>query len=210
MNLSDTLYGKEILESMRKSKKRYIKLLLGLCLMFFSIFSVFAYLIYKESGLGKLETVGPIALGGISIYFIVLFGLACWRTPEKILDKSIDKKLKTAELKRLFVEELNQKPSCILKLEKRSGKVLFTKHFIIHYNEKKATFLNVTIMRLDDMDDLSVIVTQSNGIITSYVHRYEKRNQPKCVQKITFLRKSDSDAFLERVFMLRPQLEIKN
>lgn len=211
MKLSETLYGKEIFDSMKKSNKRHKKMVVGLCLLMFAILAGFAYLFYKEGELEQLRGWGPVILGGVMVYFFVILSLTLSRTPEKILKKSINKNLQTEELKKWFAEELNQKPSCILKLGKKSGKVLFTKHFVIQYNENSVfSSENLRILRLDDMDSVLVTVMRNYGIDISYSHRYEKREQPKCVQHITFRKESDSDAFLNQVCMLRPQLEVKN
>lgn len=211
MKISETLYGKEILDSIRKSNKYHKKLVVGLCLLMFAILAGFAYLLYKEGELEQLRGWGSVIFGGVTVYFLVILSLTLSRTPEKILKKSINKNLQTEELKRWFAEELNQKPSGILKFGKKSGKVLFTKHFVIQYNEK-CVFAsgNLMILRLDDMDSVSVTVMGNYGISIAYNHKYEKRNRPKCVQYITFRKESDSDAFLNQVCMLRPQLEVKH
>lgn len=210
MKLSDTLYGKEIWESVRKSKKRNTKLVVGMCSIMIASFAGLAYLLYKEGELEQTGQWGAVILGLFLVYFLGIIGFTLLTTPEKILNKIINRKLKSEELKRWLVEELNQKPSCILKLEKKAGKVLFTKHFVIQYNENSVfSSGSFTILRLDDMDSVSVTAMQSYGIVMSYRHRYEKKGQSKCAQIITFRRKSDSDAFFNRVCMLRPKLEVK-
>lgn len=209
MSISNTLYGKEILDSIRKSKKRFLKMMVGLGIFEFSIMGIFVYLFYIEGELEKLQGEASVFGAIVAGCFWTAIGITAWKKPEKVLNKIMNKSLKTDQLKGLFLEELNQKPSSMLQLKKNSGKVLFTKHFAVHYNEKSGCFNNVTIMRLEDMDQVTVSAARSNGIVVSYVHKYEKKNNQKCVQKISFVRENDSDGFLRHVSMLRPQLEIK-
>lgn len=208
MKVADTTYGKEILEGVRKSRRRYIRMVIVLNLIIVATVAGLGGLYYVMDVLSEVmkeKWILPF-IGGIEGVLLVLLGVALWKTPERILDKLINKRLKTEEKKRLFLEQLNQKPAGVLKLTKKCGKVVFTNDFLVYYNEDSATYLNVTIMRLQDMDQVEIKACQ--GIVSSYTHKYRKRNHGNCVQSITFTRKSDSNAFLNWVRMLRPQLEI--
>lgn len=210
MKVADTTYGKKILEGVRKSRRRYIRMVIVLNLIIVATVAGLGGLYYVMDVLSEVmkeKWIFPF-IGGIEGVLLVLLGVALWKTPERILDKLINKRLKTEEQKRMFLQQLNQKPAGILKLTKKCGTVLFTKDYLVYYNEESATYLNVTIMRLQDMDQVEI--KACHGAVSSYTHKYRKRNNAGCVQSITFTRKSDSDAFLNWVTMLHPQLEIDN
>lgn len=211
VNNSKWLQGMK--EKTAKKKKELMKRDLKITSILFLV-GIVAFVVLAVAGASSELAAGCIVLSGIAIFYEIVFLLIRLPISTKALKKEMTKVLVTDELYEQFEKEMMSEPKGLVEIQNsryrnRRGRVVFTEHFVMSQYEYPGMYRFSSILLWDKMDEMDTTIYKNNGQTNGIVTRFYRTGEKKCCQSIEFKDEKISEAFLTKLFEMKPDIRTR-
>ena len=211
VNNSKWLQGMK--EKTAKKKKELMKRDLKMTSILFLV-GIVAFVVLAVAGASSELAAGCIVLSGMAIFYEIVFLLIRLPISTKALKKEMTKVLVTDELYEQFEKEMMSEPKGLVEIQNsryrnRRGRVVFTEHFVMSQYEYPGMYRFSSILLWDKMDEMDTTIYKNNGQTNGIVTRFYRTGEKKCCQSIEFKDEKISEAFLTKLFEMKPDIRTR-